>query len=75
MPAVQAAQTLLEVALQAERHWPGAHVEHAVQELAPAADQVPAAQAEQTRSAVATHGEEMKVPAAQGAVEQLAQGT
>ena len=75
VPAAQAVHTLLTVALQLERFWPGAHVAHGEQALAPAADQLtPATHAEQTWSASGLQAAERKVPAAQGAVVQLAQG-
>ena len=75
LPAGQAVQTLSDVVLQLERLWPGAHNEHCEQAVAPVADHVePATHAEQTWSAVALQLADMKVPAAQGAVVQLAHG-
>jgi len=74
-PAGQAVHALLAVVLQLERLWPGAHVAHGEQALAPAADHVePATHAEQTWSAVALQLADMYVPAAHGVVVQLAHG-
>ena len=75
LPAGHAVHTLLAVVLQLERLWPGTHVVHCEQTLAPAADHVePATHAEHTWSAVGLQLADRKVPAAHGAVVQLAHG-